>query len=317
MNPSQPPQTRKYVREDRAAYNEPSIRDKYYSNKGVRQKPDVSTQSKRGGYDKRDNDSQDDWDPNRRERISAIDDWTDLESGGEYRDSFGRAKKTPGESASRKKIPIPLPGDFHSREQGRNEESYRRKKAERQGHIEPEPYLREQNRIYDERNYTIGSNLRELSNEQLVSAGDKDLTIHFELDIGVNLQQEIESFSKLCRFGDFRAARLYFDNNLREYIGSPYLFLCYAQMLLEMGDYKNLSALESPFEEGHGIDLHATEFGLDHLRQAVEASCHARTGLKNLESFDVVYPLYNEDLGSYKVGLEILPFSIRPRTHVR
>ena len=89
----------------------------------------------------------------------------------------------------------------------------------------------------------------EPGNEQLLLAGNKDVTIHFELDVGVDLDQEIESFSELSRTGNFRLAKQCFEDKLAEYIQSPYIFLRYAQMLLDSGDYEGISNLNPPFND--------------------------------------------------------------------
>ena len=91
-------------------------------------------------------------------------------------------------------------------------------------------------------------NTQETGRDKVLLAGNHDLTIHFELDVNVDLKPALEIFSGYTRIGDFRSARKYFEDNLQDYIDEPYVFLCYAVMLLDMGNYKELAKLEFDFQ---------------------------------------------------------------------
>ncbi|KAI1148319.1 hypothetical protein F4825DRAFT_454571 [Nemania diffusa] len=61
-----------------------------------------------------------------------------------------------------------------------------------------------------------------------------DLEIHDDLD------DKLEQLAYLSRLGHFNAAREFFDENLQDRIGSPYVHMQYAELLLSQGDYRTL-----------------------------------------------------------------------------
>ncbi|PHH74136.1 hypothetical protein CDD80_3295 [Ophiocordyceps camponoti-rufipedis] len=71
----------------------------------------------------------------------------------------------------------------------------------------------------------------------------QDVTAHLDLPICDDFDAELEEFSRLVRFGDFRAAKEYFEEQLADYRTHPYVFIQYAEMLLEMGDYRSFGLL--------------------------------------------------------------------------
>ena len=81
-------------------------------------------------------------------------------------------------------------------------------------------------------------NFYEHRNEKLLYASNRDTTVHLELQIGIDIEQEHEDFSELTRRGDFRSAKRYFAENLQEYTDSPYVLLRHSQMMLDMGDHR-------------------------------------------------------------------------------
>jgi hypothetical protein len=70
-----------------------------------------------------------------------------------------------------------------------------------------------------------------------------DCTVHLKLPITVDLDDELEEFSRLKRFGDFAAAKGYFRDHLESYHDYPYVFVQYAEMLLDMEDFASFGAL--------------------------------------------------------------------------
>lgn len=75
-----------------------------------------------------------------------------------------------------------------------------------------------------------------------------DLTLHLELDVSDDIDADLEAFSRLCRLGNFTAAKQKFKESLMDQQRNPYVLVQYAQMLLDSGDYKNLMALKTPPE---------------------------------------------------------------------
>lgn len=79
-----------------------------------------------------------------------------------------------------------------------------------------------------------------------------------ELDITQDLELDLDEFCYLSRLGHFHQAKQFFRDNLEQHMGDPYVFVQYAQMLLEMGDYKSVKALNVPYslEEPENFILH-------------------------------------------------------------
>ncbi|KAJ3546128.1 hypothetical protein NM208_g2148 [Fusarium decemcellulare] len=71
----------------------------------------------------------------------------------------------------------------------------------------------------------------------------KDITVHLEFDVVSDLDDEVEQFNRLVRQGDFANAKSFFDDHLVAHSAHPWIFVQYAEMLLEMGDYKSFQEL--------------------------------------------------------------------------
>ncbi|KAG8162759.1 hypothetical protein KVR01_007237 [Diaporthe batatas] len=73
----------------------------------------------------------------------------------------------------------------------------------------------------------------------------RDLSVHLEFDLFRDLDEELEDFSRLFRMGNFIAAESFFESHLKEHMSSdPSIFVQYAEMLLEKGDFKSLLLLD-------------------------------------------------------------------------
>ncbi|KLU84496.1 hypothetical protein MAPG_03537 [Magnaporthiopsis poae ATCC 64411] len=71
-----------------------------------------------------------------------------------------------------------------------------------------------------------------------------DVTITLELPITANIDRELNALERLRRLGDMKAAREFFHRNLEVYMPNDlYIFVKYAEILLDMGDYKAVVAL--------------------------------------------------------------------------
>lgn len=78
------------------------------------------------------------------------------------------------------------------------------------------------------------------------SADARDLTVHLELDLFRDVDEELEEFNRLARMGNFSAADSFFESYLREHMSSdPSIFVQYAEMLLAKEDFKSLLLLDS------------------------------------------------------------------------
>ncbi|KAK5659629.1 hypothetical protein OQA88_833 [Cercophora sp. LCS_1] len=89
------------------------------------------------------------------------------------------------------------------------------------------------------------------------SSDTKDVTIHLEADVFVDIDDELEILNRLMRIGNFRGALAFFDEHLKDHRNNPLAFVQYAEVLLEMEDYKSLLALDASrvhFRENDGND---------------------------------------------------------------
>ena len=68
-----------------------------------------------------------------------------------------------------------------------------------------------------------------------------------ELDVAQDLELDLDEFCRLGRLGNFHQAKQFFRENLEQNMNDPYVFVQYAHMLLEMGDYKSIKALTIPY----------------------------------------------------------------------
>lgn len=77
-------------------------------------------------------------------------------------------------------------------------------------------------------------------------AGNNDLVAveHLEFDLTPDLDDELEEFGRLTRLGHYRNAKKHFKQFLQEHIDHPIVFVSYAEMLLDVGDYKSIVSLE-------------------------------------------------------------------------
>lgn len=70
------------------------------------------------------------------------------------------------------------------------------------------------------------------------------MAINLELPITANIDSELDSLERLRRIGDMKAAREFFRHNLEVHMPNDlYVFVKYAELLLDMGDYKAVVAL--------------------------------------------------------------------------
>lgn len=76
-----------------------------------------------------------------------------------------------------------------------------------------------------------------------------DITVHFEMEVGEDLDSWLEEFSRLKRLGHFHAAEQYFEDNLRDFSGILPVAIEYADMLVEQGAYKRLRQFISSHRE--------------------------------------------------------------------
>lgn len=74
----------------------------------------------------------------------------------------------------------------------------------------------------------------------------RDVTIHFNLPLFEDFDDDLETFSRHWRFGNFAAARKFFEENLGHLITHPVVFVQYAEVLLDMRDYKVFASLKPP-----------------------------------------------------------------------
>lgn len=76
-------------------------------------------------------------------------------------------------------------------------------------------------------------------------ASSKNVSVHLDFDLFLDLDDELEEFNQLSRRGDFSGAERYFDLYLKAESANPWVFIQYAEMLLEKGDYKSFQQLNA------------------------------------------------------------------------
>ncbi|KAH7127743.1 hypothetical protein B0J13DRAFT_141223 [Dactylonectria estremocensis] len=143
------------------------------------------------------------------------------------------------------------------------------------------------------------------------SIHSKNITVQLEFDIVNDLDEELEEFNGLVRRGDFRSAKSFFNDNLVGHIAEPWIFIQYAEMLLDMGDYKSFYQLNpepvfrqfhfsSGSDESHALAMLelnwrllkavALSYSQHELQPILDEICHPRELLpmrENIESTEV------------------------------
>lgn len=76
-------------------------------------------------------------------------------------------------------------------------------------------------------------------------SSSKNVSVHLDFDLFLDLDDELEEFNQLSRLGDFSRAERYFDRYLKAESVNPWVFIQYADMLLEKGDYKSFQQLNA------------------------------------------------------------------------
>lgn len=71
----------------------------------------------------------------------------------------------------------------------------------------------------------------------------RDTTVHFELDVGLDLEDHLEELNRLKRIGHFREAEEYVQSYLQDYLHVPVVAFEYSDLLLEQGAYQRFSTL--------------------------------------------------------------------------
>ncbi|KAK2049292.1 hypothetical protein LZ31DRAFT_591010 [Colletotrichum somersetense] len=78
----------------------------------------------------------------------------------------------------------------------------------------------------------------------------QDVTLHLEMDVTEDIEEELEEFSKLRRIGHFNAAKRYFEEYLESYIDNAYVLDQYGQFLGEISDVHTLTKLAREYPTG-------------------------------------------------------------------
>ncbi|KAH9242627.1 hypothetical protein K456DRAFT_1716338 [Colletotrichum gloeosporioides 23] len=75
----------------------------------------------------------------------------------------------------------------------------------------------------------------------------QDITFHLEIEATEDLEEDLESFSRLRRLGQFTAAVNHFRRRLLNSLDNTYVLVQYGQFLLESSDVNGLSQLAEKF----------------------------------------------------------------------
>ncbi|KAF3764093.1 hypothetical protein M406DRAFT_351577 [Cryphonectria parasitica EP155] len=92
-----------------------------------------------------------------------------------------------------------------------------------------------------------------------VDGDDFVYEVQREFELVPDIEDELEEFSRLTRMGDFRRAKVYFTNHLKDHIGDAFVFIHYAEMLLEAGDFRSIVQLEAHAQNVFPSDISRTQ----------------------------------------------------------
>ncbi|KAF4865432.1 hypothetical protein CGCSCA2_v001449 [Colletotrichum siamense] len=79
----------------------------------------------------------------------------------------------------------------------------------------------------------------------------RDITLHLDMDVTEDIEEELEQFSKLRRIGHFNEAKRYFEEHLENCIDNAYVLDQYGQFLLEISDIHTLTKLAREYPPGN------------------------------------------------------------------
>lgn len=79
----------------------------------------------------------------------------------------------------------------------------------------------------------------------------RDVAVYLDFEVFNDLDDELEEFNQHMRLGQFGTAKSFFQEHLVTYVANPWVFVQYAEMLFQMGDYKSLPS--SPFLTKTGV----------------------------------------------------------------
>lgn len=72
----------------------------------------------------------------------------------------------------------------------------------------------------------------------------RDFTVHLDFPVFEDYDKQLENLNYLRRLGRFHTAKEHVKNFLRDQLSHPYVFVQYADLLLDMGDYKSFEQLD-------------------------------------------------------------------------
>ncbi|RSL48348.1 hypothetical protein CEP54_012975 [Fusarium duplospermum] len=148
----------------------------------------------------------------------------------------------------------------------------------------------------------------------------RDVAVQLRFEVYADLDDELEVFNRLVRRGEFGDAKTFFDEHLLAHISNPWVFVQYAEMLLEMGDYNSILQLDPEpvfrFLQfcGQGEDFEAMR-KLEINWRLLKASCLCRSQHQLQPVLDEVCPPseiipVSEKLGSTEVKIICLAMNL-------
>ena len=93
----------------------------------------------------------------------------------------------------------------------------------------------------------------------------RDLNVQMEFPVHLDHSDVMEQFSGLRRQGRFRESRDVFVQHLQDYLSHPFIFVQFAELLLDMGDYKSMEGLDPRPAFGSGYAVRPTAFRVRQL----------------------------------------------------
>jgi hypothetical protein len=136
-----------------------------------------------------------------------------------------------------------------------------------------------------------------------------DITLHSKLDMVEDISVDLEHFSRLCRLGNFAAAKYHFMKYFQDHNDNLYVHVQYIQMLLESGDYKTLNSMEpipkSMFSRHEALYRNYKNVMLAAMLRN-NTSLPNVSDRRNWEVFHKLYVASNNTYSSTEVGHTIL-----------
>lgn len=122
----------------------------------------------------------------------------------------------------------------------------------------------------------------------LLTPESGDLTVHLELDLQQDLEDQIEELARLSRLGQFAAAKDLLEGSLQWHLENPYVLVQHAGLLLQQGKFRSVTLLRGDLlrdletKSPDSKDLHLLRINWDLMQ--LSAKRHTLEALGNVSA---------------------------------